>query len=320
MQDAIENFAKQFEFTPKIENGESLKKATSFVIGGMGGSHLAADLLFIYDKNIPLLIHRDYGLPRLSKTVAKSSLYIASSYSGNTEEILDFAKQALLSRLSLAIIAVGGELIDFAVSNNIPYIKLPNTGIQPRSALGFSLLALTHLIRESDTEKELSSMSSILDPKSQEKSGEELAVLLSGKIPVVYSSSANAPIGYNWKIKFNETAKIPSFQNVFPELNHNEMAGMDGISRPKKLSDNFYFIFLSDSTDHPRIQKRMEITKKLYIDRGLVVTTIDLFGKTISEKIFNSLLLADWTAFYLSKIYSTEPDKVAIVEEFKKLI
>jgi len=39
-----------------------------------------------------------------------------------------------------------------------------------------------------------------------------------------------------------------------------------------------------------------------------------------SEKIFNSLLLADWTAFYLSKIYSTEPDKVAIVEEFKKLI
>jgi len=320
MQDAIENFTKQFEFTPKIENGESLQKATSFVVGGMGGSHLAADLLSIYDKNIPLLIHKNYGLPKLSETVAKSSLYIASSYSGNTEEILDFAKEALLSRLNLAIIAVGGKLIDFAVSNNIPYIKLPDTGIQPRSAIGFSLLALVHLIGESEIEKELSSMISILDPKSQEESGKDLARVLSGKIPVIYSSSINTPIGYNWKIKFNETSKIPSFYNVFPELNHNEMAGMDVIPSTKKLSDNFYFIFLSDSADHPRIQKRMEITKKLYMDRGLEVATIDLSGKTTSEKIFNSLLLADWTALHLSKIYDTEPDKVVIVEEFKKLI
>ena len=47
--------------------------------------------------------------------------------------------------------------------------------------------------------------------------------------------------GLNGKI--NETAKKPSFSNVFPELNHNEIAGFHANNISKLLSQNFNFIW-----------------------------------------------------------------------------
>ena len=42
--------------------------------------------------------------------------------------------------------------------------------------------------------------------------------------------------------------------------------------------------------------------------------------KTLGIKIFSSLLLADWTAYYTALAYGLEPEQVPMVEEFKKLI
>jgi len=110
---------------------------------------------------------------------------------------------------------------------------------------------------------------------------------------VIYSSKRNVAVAYNWKIKFNETGKIPAFYNVFPELNHNEMTGLDVREATKELSKNFHFIFLKDETDHPKIQTRMDITKKLYEDRGLAVEILQLQGNDIFHKIFSTLFFCD---------------------------
>ncbi len=118
----------------------------------------------------------------------------------------------------------------------------------------------------------------------------------------------------------NETGKIPAFSNVFPELNHNEMTGFDRKGKTKDLSGKFCFIFLSDNADHPQNRKRFEVTKRLYEERGLVVHSLPLQGTTRSEKIFSSLLLADWVAYHTALQYGVEPEQVPMVEEFKKLI
>ena len=39
--------------------------------------------------------------------------------------------------LPLAAISIGGKLLERAEKDGIPYIQMPDTGIQPRSALGF---------------------------------------------------------------------------------------------------------------------------------------------------------------------------------------
>ena len=139
-------------------------------------------------------------------------------------------------------------------------------------------------------------------------------------MPIIYSSFKNGSLAQNWKIKFNETTKISAFCNVFPELNHNEMTGFDLVDKTKHLSDKFHFIFMRDSKDNPRIIKRMEITKKLFEDRGFGVEYVDISGENVWHKIFSTLLVADWTSFHLAKHYGTAPEQVPMVEEFKKLI
>ncbi|MBI2506768.1 MAG: bifunctional phosphoglucose/phosphomannose isomerase, partial [Candidatus Colwellbacteria bacterium] len=139
-------------------------------------------------------------------------------------------------------------------------------------------------------------------------------------IPIIYSSRRNIALAYNWKIKFNETGKAPAFYNTFPELNHNEMTGFDVQETTRELSDKMFFIFLKDEDDHPKITKRMEVLERLYRDRKLSVAVVSLEGNSKMEKIFNSLTLADWTAYYTAKRYNVEPEQVPMVEEFKKLL
>jgi hypothetical protein len=50
------------------------------------------------------------------------------------------------------------------------------------------------------------------------------------------------------------------------------------------------------------------------------VLALEIGGRTRSHKIFSSLILADWAAYYLALKYNVEPEQVPMVEEFKKLI
>ncbi len=320
MEEAIKKFATQFNFDPEVQNTEHFKPAKSFVLAGMGGSHLAAGLLKMSDPDLDLYIHRDYGLPALSHKKFATSLFIASSYSGNTEEVLDFAEKAFEKKYSVAVVALAGKLIDFAQKNNLPYIQLPNVGIEPRSALGFSLIALAKLTSNEKLVADLRALAFHINPLKREDEGRALAKKLEGKTPIIYSSRRNVALAYNWKIKFNETGKIPAFYNIFPELNHNEMTGFDVIDSTRQLNEKFHFIFLKDGLDNPRISKRIDTTKKLLEDRGFATSVLEVGGESFWENIFNNLLLADWTALYVSRFYGTEAEQVPMIEEFKKII
>ncbi len=320
MKQAIENFNKQFEFNPVIENAGNLKPFNKFIVGGMGGSHLGADLLKVWRPELDMIIHTDYGLPEISEEELQSRLYIASSYSGNTEEVIEGLTQALAKGMSVLTISIGGKLLEIAKTKSLPYIQIPDTKIQPRSATGFSFIALLKAMGQESALQDASSLSKTLDPKKYEDEGKTLAKTLNGYVPVIYTSARNSAIAYNWKIKFNETGKIPAFYNALPELNHNEMTGFDVKEKSRPLSENFHFILLEDETDHPQIQKRMQILKKLYGDRGFKVETIQLSGGNIFLKIFSSLTLGDWASYYTAIEYGLDPEPVPMVEEFKKLI
>ena len=197
---------------------------------------------------------------------------------------------------------------------------MPDTGIQPRSALGYATKAIAKLINNGELMDKFRQLKEKIDVKKNQEEGKKLAVNLIGKIPVIYSSLKNESVSYNWKIKFNETGKIPAFYNVFPELNHNEMIGFDWNEKSKDLSAKFHFIFLKDSGDHPRIARRMDVCEKLFESKGFPVTAITMFGEEILDKIFNSLVLADWTAYYIALQNGADPEQVPMVEEFKKML
>ena len=320
MEEAIRNFAKQFEYEPEIKNAEKLGEFEKFVLVGMGGSHLQGEILQAVCPALDLVVHRDYGLPKLSENILKNSLFVASSYSGNTEETISAFEEAIEKGYPVAVSSIGGTLIELAKQHEVPYVQIPDTGIQPRSALGFTFKVLAKLTGQEEALREAATLASQLAPEDYEEQGKKLAATLKGRVPVIYSSRRNEAVAYNWKIKCNETGKIPAFYNVFPELNHNEMTGYDVTDSTRSLVENFHFVFLKDNEDHPRIQKRMEVLEKQLSRRGLSVEVVNLEGPTQLFKIFSSLLLADWTAFYTAWQYERDPEQVPMIEEFKKLI
>lgn len=325
----IKNFNKQFAWEPQVENAEKLGKFKKIIVAGMGGSHLAADLIKVWRPafgearskrpDFDVIVWSSYGLPPLAPKELKERLIIASSYSGNTEETVDVFELAIKKKLNVAAVASGGKLLSMAHMLKVPHVVVPSH-MQPRMALGYSLKAILKLMGEKKALEETSELAETLHPSRRELEGKKLARKLKGSVPVIYSSLQNRAIAYVWKIKFNETGKIPAFCNALPEANHNEMTGFDVRRGTARLSRNFHFVFLTDKEDDPRIVKRMKTMAGIFMKRGFRVEILSLRGKNVWEKIFSSLNLADWTAYYTAKLYGVEPEEVPLVEEFKKLI
>ncbi len=312
--EAIKGFGNQLKYNPEVVNAEKLKKFDRFIFVGMGGSALAPDLLRVSNPELDLIIHRDYGLPDLPNNVLQNSLIVLNSYSGNTEEVLDAFNLALSKNLSVVAVSVGGKLLELARQNTIPYVEMPDWNLEPRMALGLNLRALLKVLGQDEALETISK----INVSDCEKEGKKLAEKLRGFVPIIYSSRKNGSIAYAWKVKINETAKKPSFSNVFPELNHNEMAGFHVGEVSKLLCQNFHFVFLKDGIDNPRILKRMEVMAKLFKDHKLNSETIELSGDNVFAKIFSSLQLADWVSYYIAKEYGVDPADISIIEEFKK--
>lgn len=311
MRRAIEDFPNQLRHPLTIISAKKLPRYDHYLVAGMGGSHLGADLLKMWRPELSITIHSDYGLPPKTQNPTSKTLVIASSYSGNTEETIDAYITASKKKLPRAVIAIGEKLLTLAKKDSVPYIQLPNWGIQPRSALGLSVRALLTIIGDKKTSVALAQLADILPMRAIEERGRALADKLQQSTPIVYTSTANRALGYIWKIKFNETSKIPAFCNVIPELNHNEMAGM-------ATTKNFHCLMLTDTADDPRIQKRMKITSQIVKKSDVPVTIIPLLGTNNYEKTFFSLLLADWTSFYTAELSGVEADDIPMISEFKK--
>lgn len=320
--DILKNFPKQFGYEPVIENAKALKRRRfeKIIIAGMGGSHLAADLLKTWNPSLDIVIHKDYGLPMIPPKAFKDSLVIASSFSGNTEETISAFQEALKNKLAVAAITAGGKLLKLAQKYKKPYIHLPASDMPPRLFTGLMTRALFAFLKNEKALEELRELSSSLKSYECERLGKTLARKLSGYVPVIYSSARNAGIAYNWKVRFNETAGIPAFFNVFPELSHTELAGFDAVQITKESAPKFYFIFLKDVADNPKIVKRMNITERLYRERGLPVEVLMLGNKNPWREIFFSVVSAEWTAYYLAKERGVKADEISLVEEFKELM
>ncbi|MCU0373403.1 MAG: SIS domain-containing protein, partial [Ignavibacteria bacterium] len=127
----------------KIAVPKEYKNIKNVVMCGMGGSGLGARVIesvFASDLNIPLVRVNDYHIPRF---VDSDTLVICSSYSGETEETLQNANEAIAKKVKCIVIANGGRLIDLAKENKLPFYDIEpnfNPSDQPRMAIGYSIV------------------------------------------------------------------------------------------------------------------------------------------------------------------------------------
>lgn len=296
----------------------------SIVVAGMGGSALAAGMAKTWLKlPVPFEVVRKYNLPGYTN---KKTLVIASSYSGNTEETVSALEEAEAKGAVIAIISAGGQLIDIAEEKGYSYVKLPS-GYQPRMAASLNLRALVKLLEVygivHDKFDEISSVSDWLSDQTQswladvpteQNYAKQLALQAEGKSIVVYSGSRMAPVGYKWKISFNENAKTVAFCNELPEFNHNEFIGWTShpIEKPYAVFD------IISGFEHPQVLKRFAVSDRLLSGQRPKSVSIELQGESVIAQMLWGAVLADFVSIYLAILNGIDPTQVDLIETLKR--
>ncbi len=290
-------------YTPVVEGSTSNAKV--LVVGGMGGSAFPAFVLRSLEANAYVIAHQDYGMPR---HIPEGAQYIAVSYSGDTEETLSFAQTVLSEGLPLSVVTSGGKLLALAREYHLPYVRVPE-GVVPREAILMLSRALLALVGQ----EHLFTLKEEIAYASAEEEGETLSNVLKDATPVFYSSTRNEVLARFGKIMMNETAKVPAFWNVFPELNHNELQGYAG-----EDTDALGAVFLMDASDSERVRLRMEHTEALLRKKGVRTVRVLLPSSSRAEAFLYGRWLLRHTARLLAKAYDVDPDKTPLIDAFKR--
>jgi glucose/mannose-6-phosphate isomerase len=306
---------------PKIEG-----EFTNIVYAGMGGSALAALISRSWPGySLPFEVCRQYQIPAY---VSERTLFIAASNSGNTEETLSALAEAETKDAKIVIIAGGGKLAEIAAQKNYPYFKLPKAE-QPRYAVFYNLVALlttleaAGLLGESDISAELEKASKFLTEAvkawlptvpTAENEAKKLANELAGKSGVVYGGPLMSPAAYKWKISFNENAKNIAWWNEFPEFNHNEFIGWSSHPVQKPYS----VIELRSSLEHPRVQKRFEVSERLLSGKRPAPHVVNVQGESLLQQLVWAITFGDFVTIYLALLNNLNPAPVELVEKLKK--
>ncbi len=137
MKSLINNFPNQLQDALTIANNAQLTQPiiaiTNVVIAGLGGSGIGATILqeYLLDKGaLPITVIKGYTCPA---SISNTTLFIACSYSGNTEETVMTMKTAHAKGAKVVVISSGGELITFAQQHKLDNIQVPG-GMPPRLA------------------------------------------------------------------------------------------------------------------------------------------------------------------------------------------
>lgn len=319
---------QQAAFNAVVENAEhDDRQLENLVITGMGGSALAALLLKTLLKDdlaVPLEIVRGYDLPAY---VGSTTLVIASSYSGNTEETVSALAQARQKGAQVGVLASGGKLIETASQESIAHVVVP-TGLQPRMATIYSLRALFALLKEfgltsKDWLGEIAGLSEWLrfetaswapEVPLADNYAKQLAVQTVGKTPVFYGGPLTGSLAYKFKISWNESAKNIAFWNEYPEFNHNEFLGWTShpVEKPFAVFD------ILSTFERPRIVQRFELSDRLLSGQRPHAQTIELRGGTLVAQLLWGAILADFASCYTGILNNVDPTPVVIIEKLKQ--
>ena len=298
------------------------------ILAGMGGSAIGGDLLAYYAADqleVPFIVHRDYDLPACAS--GAGTLVVASSHSGNTEEVLSAFERALKNKCQLIVVCTGGKLEALAREHHVPLWKFEHHG-QPRAAVGYSfgllLALLTRLGLLPDPEGEV--QAAIKGMRAlQEKIDAPIPVLknpakrlagqLIGRHITVFSSGFMSPVARRWKTQLNEVAKAFASFEYLPEADHNTLTG---IWNPPGSETREFCLFLLAGEDHPRNLLRLEKTKRILMLEGIGTDLFTAVGETRLEQMWNALLFGDYLAFYLAMIYDTDPTPIPPIAALKE--
>jgi glucose/mannose-6-phosphate isomerase len=283
---------------------------------GMGGSAIAGDFLrslVALESPVPVFSHRDYDLPLL---VDDRTLLIASSYSGNTEEVLSSFERGLGTSAKKVVITGGGRLLTTARANGVPAFVFHYES-EPRAALGYGIMPLLTIAQKvgivTDKSEDVDDAIVVMEDLATRidetvplarNPAKQLAQKLHQRLPVVYGAGILTQVARRWKGQLNETSKMWCFYEELPEANHNALVGY---GLPKEIAARALVVFLRAPSLHPRILLRYDLTRMALEEAGVESATVDAEGRSPLAQMMSAVLFGDWVSLYLAILNGVEP-------------
>jgi glucose/mannose-6-phosphate isomerase len=322
-----EQCRRAWENVLRFELPREYTKISNVVIAGMGGSAIGGNIvrrLALAESKMPVWVHRDYGLPAF---VDGSTLVIASSYSGNTQETLSAFAKALGTRSKKLVITSGGKLKHLAEKEGIPAFVIDYQA-PPRAAFPHSFIPLVGIFQRlgltGDKSADLQEAVDILKKLSGDliettpldsNPAKQVAAKLRGRIAVIYGAEMLSEVARRWKGEFNENSKAWAFFESFPELNHNAVVGYEF---PVEVKDMIFVLMLRSSSLYPRNLLRYEVTSKLLTKAGIAYEFVEARGKSALAQVLSLVLLGDYASFYLSMLNEVDPTSTNAIDFVKQ--
>ena len=315
------------EFPENLKEGLAIAEKTSLlntydsvqniVICGMGGSGIGGKIVsqWVADEvQVPIVLCQDYDIPNF---VSPTTLVIASSYSGNTEETLISVKGAIAKGAKLIGITSGGELEQICKTNKYDVFVVPG-GNPPRTALAFSLVQLlaifekTGLTRQGKL-KHVESSILLLNENQKDihEQAHKLAEIVANRIPAFYGDSMYEGITVRAKQQFNENSKLLCWQHVIPEMNHNELVGWGG------GNDSFVAVFLDAQDSNERNRRRFEISIERTKSKTPHVHIVLAKGSNIVERSIYFNAIIDWASYFNAEVNKVDSFEIEIIDFLK---
>lgn len=317
-----EQLKEALELTKQINPSDISKNEIQHIaISGMGGSGIGAHLIkSIVEEHckLPLTLIQGYVLPHW---VNNKTLFIACSYSGNTEETLTLFDLAQEKTKHIFSITTGGRLKEISDQENFPQYNFSGEAKCPRAGLAYPSVAMLMLLQKLDfctgidIEEEIKASIQLLTTKQEDIQTEAKSVAknIQGYFTLLYADQKFYPAVLRFQQQLAENSKQLSHAHVFPELNHNELVGWrfpeDHIKKSKA-------ILLRSDFDHNQNQKRMDISKSIIADKAEVIE-LEGKGESFTQQLYYFIHLIDWISFYLAEENHIDPFPVENIDFLK---
>jgi glucose/mannose-6-phosphate isomerase len=315
--------------TENITFPDTYPKVKNIVVSGMGGSALGSLIikrLFKDELTLPFGVYSHYHLPGY---VNSDSLVLLSSYSGDTEETLAAAEQAIKVGAKIAVITGGGELAKLADRHQWPTYLIDatyNPSAQPRMAIGYavfgqlSMFAKMGLVNISQEQvlnlvDKLRELVKKLGPEVEDNPAKMLTYTAFDKHLIFSAAEHLIGAAHVFNNQVNENAKTLTTEWHLPEFNHHYM---EALSFPKLAKDTTLFLLFNSALYHDRVEKRFPLTKELLESKGYEVQLIQATAPTKLEQVFEIIVLGAFVSVYLAFLYGIpDPGPVPNVAWFK---
>jgi glucose/mannose-6-phosphate isomerase len=333
MLDLIAQIPAHLRDAWRITRGLALTDAhratTSAALLGMGGSAIGGDLvagIWSDRLRVPLTVVRGYDLPAW---VSPSTLVIASSNSGNTEETLSALGAALQRKAPVVAISTGGALATAAARASMPLLSFPKIGM-PRAAVGYSV-GLTAGLLERAGHLDLADDEIEAAAAAAEKAvaaygpevptagnrAKQLAWTFLDRLPIIESAGFLAPVARRWKTQLNENGKTTAAWEELPEATHNTVVGYP---HPEDTRDHLFVVFLASSADHPRNRVRTALSTAALDDELIANDRVVFEDRGRLAQAMHAIVLGDYASTYLAVLYGADPTPIEVLDHIKEAL